>query len=444
MNIYFHIDELNRDAVVASALKKKFAQKGHQLIYGNRVSNRLLKYFHSAFDIIIIPRPHFLYDSWGENWMSWKTRFIMLSTESLGIICKDHHVMAKTLLEKDYFEGKRKYIDRIDAFCFWGMKQLQAVKEYAPEVLKKCNVVGHPRHDQLCVGGLNIKNKNNLPRSKKIGIILRAGGLNDYFNRSPLDAYTILFDPHFQYEYRNEKTGEYLVSKGPKTKPGDALAVYAIDVQNILKIINSLIKSGYQVSVRAHPKENRNIWRDLLVRCSFNPEIPENKLPFTKWLQGLDYIIGLPSTSFYDAAMLGVIPVSTCSLDPRRSQFIGELWEDNNRLMEHIYKPKTIDALLNYIKEENHNVMSPEVKSILKEEADFPECRESLDKVVEVCDRCANNKKAKKIFLYLFYIVRPVYFWAWKLRQKLSGRKQNSASFTLSRKTSCFIDSLTS
>ena len=124
MNIYFHIDELKRDAVVASALQKKFAKKGHKLVYGNRVSNRLLKYFHSAFDVIIVPRPHILNDNWGDSWMKWDSRFVMLSSESLGIICQDHHVMARALLEKDFFEGKKEYVDRIDAFCLWGTKQL--------------------------------------------------------------------------------------------------------------------------------------------------------------------------------------------------------------------------------------------------------------------------------------------------------------------------------
>jgi len=132
MNIYFMIDELNRDAVVASALKKIFLKKGHNLVYGNRSSNRLLKYFHEAFDVIIFPRPHIIYDNWGDDWLTWSAKFVTLSTESLGIICKDHQVMAKTLLDREYFEGKRQYVDRIDAFCFWGEKQLQAVTDCAP------------------------------------------------------------------------------------------------------------------------------------------------------------------------------------------------------------------------------------------------------------------------------------------------------------------------
>jgi hypothetical protein len=82
-NIYFLIDELNRDAVVASALKKKFAQKGHKLVYGNRASNRLLKYFHQAFDVIVFPRPHLIYDNWGDDWLAWKARFVTQSRHHL-------------------------------------------------------------------------------------------------------------------------------------------------------------------------------------------------------------------------------------------------------------------------------------------------------------------------------------------------------------------------
>ena len=48
--VYFHIDELNRDSVVASALKKELAEKGVKLIYGCRLySYYLIKYFAKYF-----------------------------------------------------------------------------------------------------------------------------------------------------------------------------------------------------------------------------------------------------------------------------------------------------------------------------------------------------------------------------------------------------------
>lgn len=444
LKIYFHIDELNRDAIVASALKKIFARKGHRLIFGNRVANRLLKYFHDIFDIIVLPRPHFLYDNWGDEWMSWNARIVMLSTESLGIICKDHHLMARTLLEKEYFENKKQYVDRIDAFCFWGAKQLQAIQDYAPEVADKCHVVGHPRHDKICKNNSVFDALKKPSGTKKIGIVTRTVGLNDYFGRSPLDGYTTLFDPHFQYEYYNKQTGRKLVSKRPQTNPGYTIAVQAIDAQNTLKVINKLNDEGYEVSVRFHPKEDIGVWHDILTRCGLKAEIADPKEPITKWLQDFDYILGPPSTSFYDAILSGVIPISLCSLDHNRRNLIGELWEDNNRLMEYVFKPKDLNSLIKYLNRDNSDFLSNELRAILKEEADYPDCQNSLEKFSSICERSPQQGKQKHLKMIVYTIVKYFFFRAWKLRRVLKGEQQNSAAFVIDRKTSRFIESLTS
>jgi surface carbohydrate biosynthesis protein len=444
MNIYFMIDELNRDAVVASALKKKFAEKGHHLVYGNRASNRLLKYFHGAFDVIVFPRPHLIYDNWGEDWLTWKARFVTLSTESLGIISKDHQVMAKTLLDREYFEGKRKYVERIDALCFWGDKQLQAVKDYAPEVAHKCHVVGHPRHDGLCVKRPKEERGALRGTKKSVGVITRAVALNDYFKRSPMDWYATIFDDHVNYEFHNKITGEKLLSKRATVSPANMLVVQAIDVENTLKIINNLLQAGHQVSLRIHPKDDSNIWRDVLRRCKLNAEISDPALPITDWLQGHDYIFGPPSTSFYDGVMLGVTPISICNLDSRRRESIGELWEENNCLMDHVFKPESIDDLLQYIDAGVRNVDSPEILNILADEANFPACAHALDQVVDVCLANPAGTRRTGLSLLAFKLARAGYFVAWRLRSFFLGRKENSAMFAMTARKIRFINSLSS
>jgi hypothetical protein len=425
-------------------LKKKFAQKGHKLVYGNRASNRLLKYFHQAFDVIVFPRPHLIYDNWGYDWLAWKARFVTLSTESLGIICKDHQVMAKTLLDREYFEGKREYVERIDAFCFWGSKQQQAVKDYAPEVSHKCHVVGHPRHDDLCVKSPKVENIQLRDGKKAIGVITRAVALNDYFKRSSLDCYANLFDGHVNYEFHNKVTGERLLSKRSGVSPGNMLVVQAIDVENTLRIISRLLQAGHKVSLRIHPKEDSDVWRDILRRCSLGASISDPTLPITDWLQGLDYLFGPPSTSFYDGVMLGVTPISICNLDPRRRASIGELWEENNRLMDHVFKPDTIEGLLQYIDAQERNVDSPEILNILEEEANFPACANALDRVVDVCLAKTAGTWRTGLMLVFFKASRPVYFAAWRVMSFLLGRKENSAMFAMTLKKIRFIDGLSS
>lgn len=443
MNIYFHIDELNRDAIVASSLKKKFKKKGHKLIYGNRASSRLLNYFHGAFDIIIMPRPHFLNDIWGKRWMSWSTKVIILSSESLGIICKDHHVMARTLLEKDFFEGNKQIVNKIALFCYWGPKQLQAIKDYAPEITEKCHVVGHPRHDQHCINKPLRISKQDKKQKNNIGIITRAVALNDYYDRSPLDSFFTLFDPHFQYEYFNRETGSYLVSKRPQTKPGDTVAVQAIDVQTTLKIIERLKNDNFNISLRLHPKEKVDVWRTLLEKCNLDVQISESKLPITSWLQGQDYVIGPPSTSFYDAVMLNITPISICNLDKRRKGFIGELYEENNQLMEYVYKPESIESLVKYINDEVQNTKHPQILAILGEEADFPECSNSLEKVVSLCCKLEIYKKERKNWLLLFNVARFLLNNLLRIKMFKSGQKQSSAVFLVNNRISKFIDNQT-
>jgi surface carbohydrate biosynthesis protein len=348
--------------------------------------------------------------------------------------------MARTLLEKEYFEGKRAYVDRIDAFCLWGKKQLQAIQDHASEISHKCYVVGHPRHDKNCIKQDSWEKSDQKNTKKRIGIITRAVGLNDYFNRTPLESFRILFDDHFKYEFFNKVTGEKLVSKRPQATPAGVLVVQAIDLENSLKIMKKLCDEGNDVFIRIHPKESASNWRILLKNCDLPVEVSDEKMPISNWISKIDYLIGPPSTSFYDALMLGKTPISIGNLDSRRQASVGELWEDNNRLMTYVFKPNSIEELVDLVNKGNSMQPNKEVMAILEEEANYPLCSNSLDKVVEICIASAVNPKNRKISLFLF--TRYIFFQIWKLKSKITRREENSAMFTIGKAESNFIDSL--
>ena len=439
MNIYFHIDELYRDSITANALRKRFNSNGHNLLFGNRLTNLMIPFCHNLFDIIIVPRPHFLYDFWGDDWINWKTKIVILSTENLGIICKDHRVMARTLLEKEYFEGITKYINSISLFCYWGKRQLSSIQKYAPEIYTKCKVVGHPRHDELCY---NQKTKKSILKKNKIAIISRAVMLNDYMDRSPLESFKTMFDPHFIYEYFNKKTGSKLLSKRPQIAPGDNAAIQALDIQTILKIIKKLKNNDYSLSLRLHPKENIEVWRKLLSDCSLNIEISDRNIPFTHWIKNFDYVIGAPSTTFYESLMAGVTPISICQIDSRRSNLVGELFEENNKIMEFVYKPLTIDDLFNYIKVDNSILDNVNILKVLKEESNFPDCKTSLKSVVDECEKLNIKSQKNLTHAYAFYLLRSIFNFSYGLLFKLKGKKQNSATFFLNSKNRNIINNI--
>ena len=283
----------------------------------------------------------------------------------------------------------------------------------------------------------------NQSKKKTIGVITRSVVLNDYFGRSALDTFTTLFDDHFQYEYFNKKTGDKLISKRPAARPADAVIVQAIDTENTLKVVYALVKDGYHVSLRVHPKENQDTWESLLTQSGVDVQIADSKLPIAHWLVNFDYVVGPPSTSFYDAVMLGITPICINNLNPRRKDSIDELWEDNNNLMPFLYKPESIEHLLEYIKNGSSNIASKEILDVLSEEADFPLCTNSLDKVVEICLRSVKLDKKRKLFLASFLFVSPIFMIVWSKKNRWINRNENSAMFSMGKKQVKFIDSLT-
>ena len=130
-NVYFHIDELGRDAITASALKKAFAEHDINLVYGNRVyTKRVLEHFAFAFDIIILPRPMFLYDF--KNIDRNMPPIMILFTESVGRVVEESNdkFTLFSLLDSPYMEGDTRYIDKITSFLLWGESAKKRINKY--------------------------------------------------------------------------------------------------------------------------------------------------------------------------------------------------------------------------------------------------------------------------------------------------------------------------
>jgi len=434
MNIYFFIDELHRDSITASKLKARLNERKHHIYYGSRTTINFLKYFHSFFDVIIIPRISFLMQHFGDSWLIWKQKIVTLSTESIGIIAEDSHLCAKTILEKEYFEGKKKYANRIDLFALWGFDQLKAVKKYAPELKKKFFVIGHPRYDSF-----NLENYKKTNKKKVIGIITRAPSINDYYDRSIIDFFSLNLDGK-KYEYFNKKKKRGLIYK--RNSLLQSIILESIDIQNTIKIIQMLHKKNFEIIIRQHPKEKDGQWKKILTKISNYIQIHDKKLPIHDFLGKIDYLIGPPSTSFYEAFMFKVEPISICGLDKKRKLFAAELAEDNNRLMTEIFKPKFIREIFYHIKKKKNLKINYKVKNILKNELNYPSCINSLETLVLKIELLANNYKKKFYFSFIYRFYCEIYFLLWNLRNYFVNRKIHSAYFPLNFRTINFIESI--
>lgn len=442
MIVYFHIDELNRDAITASALKKRFKDCGHRLVYGNRLTFSLLKYFHRIFDVIIIPRPHFLYDHFKDKWLLWNSKFVTLSNESIGVITNDKELIVKNLFEKEYFENTKKYVDKIDAFCLWGKKQLEAIKEHAPEIYHKSYLVGHPRYDNFCLKYSHF-NYDKLSNKNRIGIITRAVSLNENYGRPALEFFKGYFNENYQYEYYNVMSQKKLLVKRPTIK--ETSVYQSIDAFNTINIIKYFINKKYKISIRVHPKENLDTWIKIIGKFDKQISFDITNQPITNWLQDIDYVIGPPSTVFYDALISNVTPISISELDPRRKLFIPELAEDNNSLMPHIFKPKNIEEIFEFINKNKKIEITQEVQEIFHKEAGFPDCKDSLKNIVKVCEEVFKGNASQKIkihFINFYLFIQIIHSFAWNIKSFFTKRKLHSAMFSLDFKTIKYIDRL--
>ena len=97
--IYFHIDELSRDAIVASALCRRFDSAEYNVCLGNRHTTALLKgklrIFQNIFDIMIFPRV-----GWFEKLDDFRGRRVILYTESLGRAVTFSNILNVTALPR--------------------------------------------------------------------------------------------------------------------------------------------------------------------------------------------------------------------------------------------------------------------------------------------------------------------------------------------------------
>lgn len=114
--VYFHIDELSRDSITASALKKTLKKHNIELYYGNRRINRtLLPKFSDIFDIIILPRPSHVSALLNKSTLS---KIFIIFTEGVGrytISTDDVFTVTSKfikLIRNKKIQGSDFYIDR--------------------------------------------------------------------------------------------------------------------------------------------------------------------------------------------------------------------------------------------------------------------------------------------------------------------------------------------
>lgn len=407
---------MDRDSIVASILSKLCKEKDWRLIFGNRNLEKLMSKFEPFFDIIILPKPMFLSSYFPEMKIETVTsKFIILYTENIGIMTSKEHpkMTLRQALDKDFMSGDTRYVDKVSAFCFWSNQAKDIVIENFPELTNICYVVGHPRHD---IHAFSSKLHSVPKTSGEVGIITRASLLNDYFGRNALESILVKKD-HISnvgnLEYTNNQTGEQYFSLIRGFQSVSDIYIEAIDFENMLKIIHELIEKGHRVSLKIHPKEDRKLYERVFKDKLDKIFIVDGFMPFVTWAQKQKFIIGPPSTSFYDALLLGVVPISTSELNPVRKSLVTPMYEDFNSLMNFVYKPRSVKELINFIENEDvdmftSRIASPEILEVLHKETNYPNQGDSLSKLLDIMENMIINRRSSSFHNFAIFVFRVV------------------------------------
>ena len=442
-NVYYHVDELGRDSITACALKKAFAERGYNLVYGNRVyTKRVLEHFVFAFDIIILPRQQFLKLF---KDMNRKTPpIVIVFTESVGCRVNENNDKGTlwALLETPFMEGDTRLVDKVTSFCLWGKTTKMRVDKYYPEISNKFYVTGHPRYDKRC---MNYEKKNSSSGKVKIGLITRNAILNDFGNRQPIQAIlSNYYNSETLYHYNNKQTGDSLLAE----ELIDELYNGAADIKILLQLLYKLNETNHEIYLKVHPRENIDVWVDFVKKYNLNVTLADWRTQFAHWVKDLDYVIGPASTSFYDCCVAGVQPISTHKIIKNRDYHIDEFSEENNALMKHIITPDSIDEIIKIVSKKNESFeLSKDIKKVLLNEANYPESINSIEKTVDVSIASQKenqvNPLMKNIYMMGFHLYGNFIINLWlRTYYFLTRKNEQGSTFLMTRKNRKFIDSM--
>jgi surface carbohydrate biosynthesis protein len=436
--VYFHIDEVARDAVVAANLRQTLKAHGVELVYGNRATTEFFPWSDdfSAFDLCVFPNLD-LFQSICRHPDRLNTPIVILPTETVGGTSRNlDRVAAKYF--GSFSEECWAWSNKISAFCVWGPSHVKAFEAKGPQLLEKVHVVGHPRFDRRCQIRGTMANRG--PKIR-VGIISRFVAINPFDRRSTLQVV---------YEGRKIPGHELPIFRlSPTLDVEDRVYTEIIDLRHVFEILDKLDPERHEVVLRGHPRENRTTWETLIARNGIRVKMAPWDEPYMHWLHTLDYVVGPVSTSFYDCMVVGKKPICTIDIEPKRQSHILAGGDDENLILNHVVRPKSIEELVRMVSEKPSSEpmdLPPDLVDLLHQESNYPDCATSIDRIARVClnvlQTTAHQRSPRGVARWKYELFAAGQAQIGHIRDY--NKPEQSALFTLDRRRKRWIDALAS
>ncbi len=339
LHILYHIDELARDSIVASAMKRVSKKYNIEIHYTTKRLSRILRLFN-GFDAVILPSlQHYKY--FFPSKKNLPNNIYILPSEAVGQATGTLRRMQAKYFGNKEFEST-PWHKSVKGFLLWGEVHKEGLVANESKYSKKSFVVGHPRLSEWCKAPK--KQVNNTSKKKTIGFVSRFGGINPFDQRGDMQ-YMKGAMRFFEEAPRWENSSSELDAE-------DMLYTELLDFRLFMMIIFSLNHNDYQFKIRPHPREDRNQWKKLKKNSNLNIEISKWDHPFTYWLTEVDKVICPPSTSIYDMLYQGYHPICTDKIIKKRKNHILAESDDKNKVLDYVCRPESLQELIEIIEKD--------------------------------------------------------------------------------------------
>ena len=424
MLVYFHIDEVSRDAIVASALRKELKKVGGKLIYGSRQTASLLRNFN-IFDVVILPSiTHYIAtfpdpDELPDN-------IVILPAETVGQ-ATGHLRRINAKYFGDDSEYSTPWHQSVAKYLLWGFDHIKPFQEYYPSYIDKCIVVGHPRLADVCLPPA----KRKIGNKPVVGFVTRWSMLNAFDGRS-------IFSSIYMSMKVKEKTQPKFENSDNRDSE-DLMYTEAVDFRVLLKVIKALDPDKYTLSIRIHPRENRGQWSRFIKKHGLNVVLAKWDDPFTLWMNDVDIIVSPPSTCFYEILSQNMHPICTRDVIPHRANHVLTESDDNNQILNFVYCPESVDEIVEAINSRKIPDMSEGVSEILEGQTGLSIAKNAITNIALALRNLTKNKQLattglrRLLPLAIVAVVIISHLKYWKNRLLGDGEQGSVFWFTLGR-----------
>ena len=416
-SIYYHIDEYNRDTIVAASLYKKLSNK-YNFFFGNRIDEGNLKKLDS-FDIYIFPTVERLKNAFGEP-KNCKGKIFILPNESIsGSIKVKRRLELHLTGTISNSKLKNKWLERVNFFFLWGNSHLKVLKNYSRKLSKKSLIVGHPRHDKICYKKNIIKNQNF-----SLGMVSRFDTINMFDNRLNFENIYNGWIDQFEFKYLFDS----------KANVEHQWFNSVLDFRFFLDIIRLLNKKKIIPEIRPHPRENRNNWLKFIKKFNLNVKISKFDETFVDWLNRQDLIISSASTSLYDCVLLDKNVIVIDKLSKEREKHGNIFLDDFDPIIKNFKRPVSLIELEKILYKNNKAKKSKSLKKLLYIEVNFPN---HINSIAKISNYIIKNELNEKEFIFSEWFKQETFkllqnYYALKLSIKFFfGFKEVGSIFSL-------------